>query len=79
MSRQVLSEEVGNVWIRNRRDNSTGLLDSLADKQALKRREESHHSDLYDEVSTLRKHSHQGQAGTTVQVRRLRLEIVIPG
>ena len=43
------------------------------------RREESHDSDLYDEVSTLRKHSHQGEAGTTVQVRRLRLEIVIPG
>jgi transposase-like protein len=36
MTRQALSEEVANVWIRSRRDNFTGLLDSLADKQALK-------------------------------------------
>ena len=36
MSMQASVDEGANVWIRNRRDNFTGLLDSLADKQALK-------------------------------------------
>jgi len=33
---QASVDEGANVWIRNRRDNFTGLLDSLADKQVLK-------------------------------------------
>ena len=34
-------------------------------------------TDLHDEVSTLRKHSNQGETRRTIQVRTLRLEIVI--
>ncbi|MGB7846036.1 MAG: hypothetical protein WBL63_10500, partial [Candidatus Acidiferrum sp.] len=34
-------------------------------------------SDVHDEVPTLRKHSFQGEARGTIQVRALRLEIVI--
>ena len=34
-------------------------------------------TDVHDEVSTMRKHSFQGEARRTIQVRMLRLEIVI--